>query len=119
MIQISEPLSGSKEESEKHDILLNGKRIGYVNVSYIQAEEVKSLRKYTKRKTLAIGQPYSVQVSIDVVGGPINAENLGKDGLRDIIAKLKENFKGLEERDIYITELNARGRTIVGRGSQL
>jgi hypothetical protein len=118
MIQFSEPLAGSKEESEKHDILLNGKRIGYVNISYIQAEEVKSLRKYTKRK-LAIGQPYSVRVSIDAVGGPINAENLGKDGLRDIIAKLKENFKGLEERDIYITELNARGRTIVGRGSQI
>jgi len=118
MIQISGPLSGSKEESEEHNILMNAERIGYVRVSYIQAEEVKSLRKYTKRK-LAIGQPYSVQVSIDAVGGPITAEDLGKDGLRDIIAKLKENFKGLEERDIYITELNARGRTIVGRGSQL
>jgi len=118
MIQISEPLSGSKEESEKYNILMNGERIGYVSVSYIQAEEVKSLRKYTKRK-LAIGQPYSVKVSIDAVGGPMNAENLGKDGLRDIVAKLKEHFKGLEELDIYITELNSRGRTIVGRGSQL
>ena len=118
MIQISQPVSGSKEESVVHDILLDGNRIGNVSVSYIRAEEVKTFRKYTKRK-LAIGQPYSVQVLIDSVKGPVDAAHLGKEGLEEIISKLKETFEGLEERDVYITELNSKGRTIIGRGSQL
>ena len=118
MIQISEPISGSKEESVMHNILLDGVRIGQVSVSYIRAEEVKSLRKYTKRK-LAVGQPYSVQVSIDAARGPTDAARLGKEGLREIVSRLKETFQGLEERDVYITEMNVKGRTIIGRGSQL
>jgi hypothetical protein len=118
MIQFSEPLAGSKEESVMHDILLDGIRIGHVSVSYIRAEEVKSLRKYTKRK-LAIGQPYSVQVLIDAVKGPTDAAHLGKEGLREIVSRLKETFEGLEERDVYITELNVRGKAVIGRGSQL
>jgi hypothetical protein len=119
MIQLSEPLAGSKDSlTTTHDILLDGKRIGYVNVSYIGKDDVKTFRKYTKRKIVA-GQPFGVQLFIDAVRGPLNAKSLGEEGLREIVLALVGHFKGLEERDIYILELNSSGKSIVGRGSQL
>ena len=119
MIQISEPLAGSQGSfTTTHDILLDGKRIGYVNVSYIGKDDVKTFRKYAKRKIVA-GQPFGVQLFIDVVHGPSDAKSLGKEGLREIVLVLMEHFKGLEERDIYILEHNSSGKSIVGRGSQL
>jgi len=118
MIQISEPLASSKDDATTHDILLDGKRIGYVNVSYLGKEDVKTFRKYAKRKLVA-GQPYNVQLFIDAVHGPLNVETLGKGGLREIVIALVKHFKGLEERDIYVLELNPRGKSIIGRGSQL
>lgn len=119
MIQISEPLSDSKEGlTTTHDVLLDGKRIGYVNVSYIKQEDVKTFRKYTKRK-LAVGQPYGLQLFIDAVRGSSNAKSLGKEGLREIVLALMGRFKGLEERDIYVLELNSGGKSVIGRGSQL
>jgi len=119
MIQISEPLTSSKDGlTTTHDILLDGKRIGYVNVSYINNGDIKTFRKYTKRK-LVVGQPFGVQFFIDTVRGPSSAKSLGKEGLREIVLALVEHFRGLEERDIYVLELNSRGKSIIGRGSQL
>ncbi|MCJ7634100.1 hypothetical protein MUP77_17150 [Candidatus Bathyarchaeota archaeon] len=89
-----------------------------MNVFYISEDEIKTFRKYTKRK-LTVGQPYGVQVFIDAVKGPLNAESLGKEGLNEIILALKERFKSLEDKDIYVLELNSGGKTVVGRGSKL
>jgi len=119
MIQISEPIHGSKDIlTTTHDILLDGKRVGYVNVSYIGKDEVKTFRKYAKRK-LAAGQPFGVQLFIDAVHGAASVESLGGEGLREIIHSLVERFKGLEERDVYVLEINSGGKTIIGRGFQL
>jgi|GEM_PF-1843452 len=118
MIQISDPLAGSKDDTATHDIILDGKRIGYVNVSYLSKDDVKTFRKYSKRK-LAAGQPFSLHLFIDAVHGPVNAESLGREGLREITHALMEHFKGIEEKDIYILELKSGGKTIIGRGSQL
>jgi len=119
MIQVSEPLPGSKNGfTITHDILLDGKRIGYVNVSYIGKDDVKTFRKYAKRKIVA-GQPFGVQLFIDAVHGPSSAKSLGKEGLREVVLALMEQFEGLEERDIYILELSIGGKSIIGRGSQL
>lgn len=119
MIQVSEPLSRSEDGlTTTHDILLDGKRVGYANVSYLGKDEVKTFRKYAKRKMVA-GQPFGVQLFIDAVHGPFSAKSLGKEGLRQIVLALIERFKGLEEKDIYVLELNSSGKSIVGRGSQL
>jgi len=119
MIQISEPLSGSKDSlTTTHDVLIDGRRVGYVNVTYIGKDDVKTFRKYTKRK-IAAGQPFGVQLFIDAVHGPASAKSLGRGGLREIVLALAEHFKGLEERDIYILELHSGGKDIIGRGSQL
>ncbi len=117
MIQISDPRESSPSIKSVHDIAMDGERIGYVNVNYIQSNEVKTYRKYTKRK-LSVGQPYGVQVFIDAVSGRISAQTLGREGLRTLVAALKEKLKGLEERDVFILELNNRGKTVVGRGSE-
>ena len=119
MIQISEPLTGSKDGfATMHDILFDGKQISYVNFSYIREDEIKTSRKYTKRK-LTVGQHYGVQVFIDAVKNPVNAESLGKKWLNEIILTPKESFKSLEDKDIYVLELNSGGKIIVGQGSQL
>jgi len=117
MIQISDPREGSSGLRSTHDIVSEGERIGYVNVSYVQADEVKAYRKYTKRK-ISVGQPYGVQVVIDATKGKVNAQTLGKEGLHALVAALKEKLNGLEEKDIFILELNSQGKKIVGRGSE-
>lgn len=117
-VQISEPLPGSKIElSTVHDVLLNSKRIGRVDVGYVQKNEVKSFQKYTKRK-LKAGQPFGVQIFIDITGG-MRASDLGKEGLKEIINAVKEKFNGLEEKDIYILELDGSKKNIIGRASNL
>jgi len=117
MIQISDPRESSPGISSVHDVAMDGEHIGCVNINYIQANEVKTYRKYTKRK-LSVGQPYSAQVIIDATSGKVNAQTLGKEGLHALVVALKEKLKGLEERDVFILELNSRGKTIVGRGSE-
>jgi len=116
MFKISNPQKNGSGSRSVHDITRNGEYIGYVNVNYIQADEVKTYRKYTKRK-LSVGQPYGVQVFIDSVKGKVNAQTLGREELQELVAALKEKLMGLEEKDIFILELNAHGKTIIGRGS--
>jgi hypothetical protein len=119
MIEISEPLPESKVDLRTvHDILLDGKRVGHVNVEYIQKDEVKTFRKYTKRK-LKVGQPFGVHVFIDAVRNGVKASDLGKDGLLKLIDALIEKFRGLEKRDIYVLELNENGKEIVGKASEI
>jgi hypothetical protein len=118
MIQISEPTSGSQTDATTHDAFLDGKKIGYISVTYLGKSELKTFRKYSKRK-LIVGQPYSVHVFIDAVKGASNAKSLGKQGLHEIVVALLKQFKGLEERDIYVLELGTSGKTIVGRGTEL
>ena len=98
MIQVSDPVSGSREDTTTHDILIGGKRIGYVNVSYLGKDDIKTFRKYSKRKLIA-GQPFSVHLFIDAVRGVSSAKDLGKEGLREITLALVKQFKGLDERD--------------------
>jgi len=117
MIQISDPREGSSGVTSVHDLMKDGERLGYVNVNYIQANEVKTYRKYTKRK-LAVGQPYGVQVFIDATKEKSSAQTLGKEELHDLVVKLKEKFDGLEERDIFMVELNSHAKRIIGRGSE-
>jgi hypothetical protein len=118
MLEISEPTSGSLTDATTHDVLLDGKQIGYIIVSYLGKSELKTFRKYAKRKLIA-GQAYSVHVFIDAVKGASNAKSLGKQGLHEIVVTLLKQFKGLEERDIYVLEVGTSGKTIVGRGTEL
>lgn len=119
MIEISEPLPQSKVGfTTIHDIFSDGKRIGHVEVGYIQKNEVKTFQKYTKRK-LFVGQPFGTQIFIDVKGTGVTADELGKNSLLEIVAVMKEKFKGLEERDIYMLELGDAGKKIIYRASEL
>lgn len=119
MIRISEPLSESKNNFRTvHDILRDDKRIGYVDVGYIQKEDIKTFQKYTKRK-LKLGQPYGVQVFIDATKSGVKVRELGNIGLKEIIDALKGTFKELEEKDIYILELEGGKKNIIGRASNL
>lgn len=120
MFEISEPLPQSKPGLLTiHDIASDGKRIGHVEVGYIQDNEVKTFRKYTKRKKLAAGQPYGTQLFLDAKEAGVTAESLGKKNLAEIVAALKAKFTGLEDRDIFIMELTAEGKKIVCRASAL
>jgi len=119
MIEISEPLSESKIGFRtRHDILLNGKRMGYVDVAYMQKEDINTFQKYTKRR-LKVGQPFGVQIFIDATKGDVRVSELGREGLREIVETVKGRFSGLEERDIYILELDGGKKNIIGRASNL
>lgn len=118
MIEISEPLPQSKAGIlTVHDMFSDGKRIGHTEVGYIQENEAKTFRKYTKRK-LSVGQPYGTQIFIDTKGSGVTADTLGKSDLSEIVTAMKK-FNGLEDRDIYIMELTDAGKKIVCRASEL
>ena len=118
MIEISEPLSCSEPGYRTyHDILLHGRRIGYVDVAYLQKGEVKAFRR-TKRK-LRVGQPFGVRLFIDAVQSGVSADDLGREGLADLVDAVMARFKGLEGRDLYLLELGKNGKAALGRGSTL
>ena len=117
MIEISDPLPQSKiGVLTLHDILFDEKCIGRVEVEYIQQDEMKMFRKYTKRK-LFVGQPYGTRIFIDTT--KVTAHQLGKNGLLEIVNELKKTFKGIEDRDIYILELTEMGKKIICKASEI
>lgn len=119
MIEISEPLPDSDPRYKTvHNISLNGKYIGYVDVSYLRQEDVKTFQKYTKRK-LKAGQPFGVQVFIDISKGGVKATDIGTQGLLQIVNALKQKLEGLEDRDIFIIELEAGRKRPIGRGGNI
>jgi len=118
MIEISDPLEGSEPGYRTfHDILLDGKKIGKVNVGYIGKEDLKTFKR-SKRK-LKVGQPFGVQVFIDSVEGKVSASDLGFGCLKELSDRLKEKLKGLEDRDIFIMEVTPSRKEIVGRWDKL
>jgi len=78
MIEISEPLPQSKVGlTIVHDIFSEGKRVGRVEVGYLQKDDVGTFRKYTKRR-LSVGQPYGTRIFIDSREIDAIANELGK-----------------------------------------
>ena len=118
MIEISEPLSGSEPGYRtRHDILLRGKRIGYIDVAYLQKGEVKAFRR-TKRK-LRVGQPFGVRLFIDAVRSGVSADELGHERLVDLANAVLAKFTGLDSRDLYLLELGKNGKAALGCASNL
>lgn len=115
---ISQPLPGSREGYEtRHEVLLEGRRIGIAEVSYSQKEDIKIFRKYVRRK-LRVGQPFNARVLLNADEG-FSAENLGRDALKQIVEALLDRFKGLEARDIYMAEIKQGKIQPVGRGHEI
>ena len=118
MIDVSEPLPESTRGYRTiHHIKSDGSYIGFVEVGYLQKKDVKTFKRL-KRK-LRTGQPFGVQVFIDVEKSGVTASTLGRDGLLELVESLKAKFKGLEERDIYILERLGEKRNIIGRATDL
>lgn len=118
MIDVSEPLPESTVGFKTiHHIKLDEKYIGYVEASYLQKKDVKGFKRL-KRK-LKVGQPFGVQVFIDVEKSGVTASTLGKEGLLELVESLKTKLKGVEERDIYIMELLGKKRNMIGRATDL
>ncbi len=120
MIEISEPLPESKPGlTTLHDILLDGRRIGYVEVTYLQEDDVKAFKKYAKGRKLSVGKPYGTRVFIDTKGSHVTAAQLGKERLSEIADAAKSKFDGLEDRDIFLLEITDGGKKIISRASEL
>ena len=118
MIEISDPLPESSIGYRTvHKMTSDGKYIGYVDVGYLQEEDVKTFRR-TKRR-LRVGQPFGVQLFIDIEKSGVTASSLGRKGLAEIVEALETRFNGLEERDIYILELEGDRRKIIGRAPDI
>jgi len=117
MIEISEPLPGSQiGYKTTHSINIDGKYVGRIEVGYMTQSDVKTFKKYAKRK-VKVGQPFGVQIFIDSIKGR-SAKDLGREKLAEIVATAKSKFIGLEARDIYILEINKDGKNvIIGRGN--
>jgi hypothetical protein len=118
MINVSEPLPESTMGYRTiHHIKSDGIYVGFVEVGYLQKKDVKTFKRM-KRK-LRTGQPFGVQVFIDVEKSGVTASTLGREGLLELVESLKVMFKGLEERDIYILETFGQKRNIIGRATDL
>jgi len=118
MIDVSEPLPESTVGFKTiHHIKSDENYIGYVEASYLQKKDVKAFKRL-KRK-LKVGQPFGVQVFIDVEKSGVTASTLGKEGLLELVESLKTKLKGVEERDIYIMELLGKKRNMIGRATDI
>ena len=118
MIDVSEPLPESTVGYRTiHHIKSDGSYIGYVEARYLQKKDVKTFKRL-KRK-LKVGQPFGVQVFIDVEKSGVTASTLGREGLLELVESLKAKLKGLEERDIYIMERLGEKRNMIGRATDL
>lgn len=116
-------ISEASPESEPgfrtvHEIRLNGKYVGFVDVGYLKKEDVKTFQRYAKRK-LRAGQAFGVQLFIDVSKSGVTAKQIGLAGLREIVQAVKTKFGGLEDRDIYVLEVAAGNKKPLGRGEVL
>jgi len=118
MIEISEPLEGSKPGLRTlHEILLDGKKIGRVDVGYLEKEDLKTFKRSKRR--MKVGQPFGVQVSMDSAESGVPVSDLGFEGISKIADRLKEKLVGLEDRDIYFLEVTALKKNVVGRWDRL
>jgi len=118
MIDVSEPLPESTVGYRTiHHIKSDGIYIGFVEVGYLQKKDVKTFKRL-KRK-LKVGQPFGVQVFIDVEKSGVTASMLGREGLLELVESLKAKLKGVEERDIYIMERLGEKRNMIGRATDL
>ncbi len=114
MIEVSAPLPESKSGYKTiHHLTADGRYIGTVEVGYLQPEDLKTFRRL-KRK-LRVGQPFGVQVFLDVAQSGVTAATLSHDGLTALVAALTATFNGLEARDIYLLEAIGSKRRILGR----
>ena len=118
MIEISEPLEGSKPGFRTlHEILLDGKKIGEVDAGYLEKEDLKTFKR-SKRK-MKVGQPFGVRILMYSAESGISVSDLGFGGMKEIADRLKEKLTGLEDRDIFILEITASKKNIVGRWNKL
>lgn len=121
-IEISEPLPESELGYRTlHEIRIDGKYVGYVDVGYLRKEDIKTFKGLTKGKLkrhLKPGQPFGVQLFINSVRG-MSADELGTEKIKEIVECLKAKLKGLDDRDLFIIELRADGKRIIGRGIDL
>jgi hypothetical protein len=118
MIDVSEPLPESTVGIKTiHHIKSDGSYIGYVEASYLSKKDVKTFKRL-KRK-LKVGQPFGVQVFIDVEKSGVTASTLGREGLLELVKSLKAKLKGVEELDIYFMEHLGEKRNMIGRATDL
>lgn len=118
-VEISEALPESEPEVRTvHEIRLNGKYVGFVDVGYLRKQDVKTFQRYAKRK-LKAGQPFGVQLFIDASKSGITAKQIGLAGLQEIVKAVKTKFVGLEDRDIYVLEVVTGNKKPLGKGEAL
>jgi hypothetical protein len=105
-----------------HEIEIDGQRVGRVEVGYLQKEDIKLMKGLSRgrlKRKLKVGQPFGVRLIINAKEG-VPTSTLGRDGVLALVEALKERFKGLEERDVFILELLPNGKKrILGRGHSL
>jgi len=118
-VEISEPSPESELGFRTvHEIQLNGEYVGFVDVGYLRKNDVKTFQRYAKRK-LKAGQPFGVQLFIDVSKSGVAAKQIGLACLREIIQAIKSKFGELDDRDIYVLEVVAGNKKPLGRGENL
>lgn len=119
MIEISDPLPGSETGYRTvHNISLDGDYVGYVEAGYLRKKDIKTFKKYTKRK-MKMGQPFGVQIFIDKMKSGIGADEIGNDRLLEIVTAVKRKLHGLEDRDIFLIEIDKERKELIGKASDM
>jgi|GEM_PF-777763 len=115
-VKISEPQTGSQPGFRTiHTISLEDKEVGRVVVEYLQKEDVKAFSKI--HRDLKAGDAFQARVFIDSSGTTI--DQLGNEGLAEIVKALKRRAKSLRERDIFIVTVEGSRERLIGRAEDL
>ena len=94
------------------------KGIRQVKLSYIQNEKVETFRKYSVQK-LVIEQLYGARIVLDAEIICKTIQEFMKVDFQEVVTSVKETFRNLENRGIFILELIDCGNKTVCKASKL
>lgn len=112
-IEISEALSESETDIKTyHVISRESKSLGHLTVEYAQKEDVEAFKRLRR---LHVGEPFRSVITVECTENT----NFNNEDYREIAKAVKRRFKGLSDNDIYVVEMKAGEKNIVGRVSSL
>jgi hypothetical protein len=96
-------------------------KVASLEVGYLSERDVKlfkGLGKGKMKRKLRAGQPFGVQLIFYELD-PDKPVALDNDRKIEVVQAVKAHFDGLEDRDIYVVQIEKGKKRILGRGIDL
>ena len=123
MIEISDALPGSEPGLKTlHEIMMDKIRVASLEVGYLREQDVKLFKGFGKgkmKRKLRAGQPFGVQLIFYEQADPNRTPTLDVGKKIEVVKAVKAHFEGLEDRDIYVMQIEKGKKRILGRGADI